>query len=179
MATTKEALRAQIAEFSTKIHDIKKAAFKSEKAEKWSYVLPDGSPSMEYSEGCSWQPVQYDKVTSCINPKHADWHSYQHLRRKASVHLTAMAILKAVGENADLKSIPKDEAIAALRARSKALSNARGQAGFRSDARHAARAWRRLKKIAAMAPAMVCLDEMASRSTSAARIAAKEVAGGL
>jgi hypothetical protein len=158
MATVREALRANISSLSERIHEIKKSAFKSEKATKWAYVKPDGSVFAEYSQDrpdAKFQQVEYDKTASHINPKHANWHSYRHLRREASIFLTSMATLKALGEDADLSATSKDEAISALRSRAKTLSKARGQAGFRVDSGHAAKAWRRLKKVAKKAPDMV------------------------
>src|SRR5947207_1147327 len=91
MPTLREVLLYNVALVSGQIHDIKAAAFKTEKATKFGYVHENGTfyghdvPKDVDVKLVKYAEVEYDKVISHINPKHKDWRKYIGLKAEATL----------------------------------------------------------------------------------------------
>jgi hypothetical protein len=119
MATLKTICQYKTFEISKKIYDLKASAIKTEKATKYVYAHPDGRVKTheeykypeDYKEGFRYSSMPYDKVVSCISPKHPQWEAYRALKLEASKWLTAIAILKHFTKaptKADLRDALRD-----------------------------------------------------------------------
>ena len=101
MVTITQVLQFHVAQVSERIRRLKSDAFKSEKAQKWVYVSPDGAV-FRCRRKCAFDPdarwtqrwEAYEKVTACISPPHPSWPEYLAAREEASRWLTALHLLK-------------------------------------------------------------------------------------
>ena len=98
------------------IHQLKAEAYKSTTDEKYAYVSPDGKtfrnkrPDQALIDaGWKFTKVKFERVESCMCPRHPRWHDYRNAKRRATLLLAARLILKAN----DVK-VPAKEEIAAL-----------------------------------------------------------------
>lgn len=90
MPTLREVLLYNVALVSDQIHRIKIEAHAQKKAKRWGYVHTDGTfygqnvPKDVNVNDVSYVEIEYDKVTSHINPKHKDWRKYLGLKAEAT-----------------------------------------------------------------------------------------------
>lgn len=146
MATMHACLLARLSELSSKICEFKAAALATERAVGHHWVLPDGSVSRVHADGARWMRYEYVRVTRWMNPREPNWTAYQYARCEAALCFTALAMLKCIGVDAGLAYLKKKNALSSFRAYC-AQARAAGRLGVRVDARHVARAWRRLKRL--------------------------------
>ena len=84
------------------IHQLKVDAYKATTEEKYAYQSPDGKMFRKKRPGKSlidagWKftKVKFQRVESCMSPRHPRWHDYRNAKRRATLLLAARLILKA------------------------------------------------------------------------------------
>ena len=105
MVTITDAIKHSIAVRAKEIHAIKVAALKTQSAEEYVCVSPDGKiagkrrpTKEEYAAGWRMSQREYDKVIEHISPRHPQWRRYQAAKRQASLLLSARLLLRLGGE---------------------------------------------------------------------------------
>jgi hypothetical protein len=81
---------------------LKTEAFKATTAEKWAFRSPDGKtfrnklPNQQLmDQGWTRGKVKFQRVESCMSPRHERWQEYRNAKRRATLLLAARLILKA------------------------------------------------------------------------------------
>lgn len=90
------------AQTAASIHQLKVEAYKSTTDEKYAYQSPDGKtfrnkrPDQALIDaGWNFTKVKFQRIESCMSPRHPRWHDYRNAKRRATLLLAARLILKA------------------------------------------------------------------------------------
>ena len=128
------------------IHQLKTDAYKSTTDEKWAYRSPDAKtfrnkrPDQQLMDaGWIFTKVKFQRVESCMSPRHERWQEYQNAKRQATIALAMRLILKASDG-----IVPEKQEISALLSMGIFRSHARTTSAQKSLAYAA---YRRLRKL--------------------------------
>lgn len=134
------------AQTAAAIHQLKVEAYKATTEEKYAYQSPDGKtfrnkrPDQSLIDaGWKFTKVKFQKVESCMCPRHPRWNDYRNAKRRATILLAARLILKANDIN-----VPAKEEVAALLAMRIFRSHARTASAQKSLAYASQRQLRKL-----------------------------------
>lgn len=102
MTTINEVVSYLYAQTAASIHQLKTEAFKSTTDEKYAYQAPDGKtfrnkrPNQALIDaGWKFTKVKFQRIESCMSPRHPRWQDYRNAKRRATLLLSARLILKA------------------------------------------------------------------------------------
>ena len=114
--TINDAVSYLYVQTAASIHQLKVEAYRSTTDEKWAYQSPDGKtfrnkrPDQALLDaGWKFTKVKFQRVESCMSPRHPRWHDYRNAKRRATLLLAARLILKA-----NNVTVPDKEQISAL-----------------------------------------------------------------
>ena len=116
MTSINEVVTYLYTQTAASIHQLKVEAYKATTDEKWAYQAPDGKtfrnkrPDQALIDaGWKLAKVKFQRVESCMSPRHPRWQDYRNAKRRATLLLAARLILKA-----NNVTVPDKEQVAAL-----------------------------------------------------------------
>jgi len=116
MTTINEVVTYLYTQTAASIHQLKAEAYKSTTEEKYAYLAPDGKTFRNkrpdqalVDSGWKFTKVKFQRVESCMSPRHPRWQDYRNAKRRATVLLSARLILKA-----NNVTVPDKEQVSAL-----------------------------------------------------------------